>query len=109
MRERTITTAPPPPRHPPTPSAPRLSPLPHFITLPCPTPLTAPPFRAQGEVAKDRFDEKGYVALPPCLWGTESELNDPVWLNGTVPMVSIKRNQNTHAGHFGEMASWQAC
>ena len=61
----------------------------------------------KGDVAKDKFDEAGYIALPPCLWGTESELNDPVWLNGTTPMVSIKRNRNTRAGHFGEMASWQ--
>ena len=22
-------------------------------------------------------------------------------------LVSIKRNNNTHMGHFGEMASWQ--
>jgi len=61
----------------------------------------------KGNVEADKFDEEGYVALPPCLWGEEAGLNKPVWLNGTTPMISIKRNRNTRAGHFGEMASWQ--
>ena len=46
--------------------------------------------------------------LPPCLWGAKEEgLAPPSWLPANTPMVSIKRNRNTHAGHFGEMASWQ--
>jgi len=61
----------------------------------------------RGNVVADKFDETGYVTLPPCLWGDEPGLNAPVWLNGTTPMVSIKRNRNTRAGHYGEMASWQ--
>ena len=48
------------------------------------------------------------MVLPPCLWGDTSEgLDVPSWLPANTPMVSIKRNHNTHAGHFGEMASWQ--
>ena len=30
-----------------------------------------------------------------------------VMLPAGTPMVSIKRNFNTHMGHYGEMASWQ--
>ena len=56
----------------------------------------------------DRFDEAGYITLPPCLWGTADEgLAPPTWLPPNTPMLSIKKNRNTHAGHFGEMASWQ--
>ena len=56
----------------------------------------------------DKFDEKDYVLLPPCLWGTEDEgLAPPSWLPPGTPMVSVKRNRNTRGGHFGEMASWQ--
>jgi len=62
----------------------------------------------KGEVTKDRFDEAGYVALPPCLWGDAKEgLSPPSWLPPNTPMFSIKRNRNTHHGHYGEMASWQ--
>eukprot|EP00322_Chrysochromulina_rotalis_P000677 CAMPEP_0115847920 /NCGR_PEP_ID=MMETSP0287-20121206/10641_1 /TAXON_ID=412157 /ORGANISM="Chrysochromulina rotalis, Strain UIO044" /LENGTH=898 /DNA_ID=CAMNT_0003301789 /DNA_START=6 /DNA_END=2702 /DNA_ORIENTATION=+ len=61
-----------------------------------------------GNVTADKFDEAGYVALPPCLWGEPHEsLAPPSWLPSLTPMYSIKRNRNTHAGHFGEMASWQ--
>ena len=49
-----------------------------------------------------------YIALPPCLWGSKSEgLQPPVYLPEGTPMYSIKRNHNTRAGHYGEMASWQ--
>ena len=62
----------------------------------------------QGDVAGDKYDEAGYVALPPCLWGDASEgLAPPSWLPPNTPMYSIKRNRNTRAGHYGEMASWQ--
>jgi len=53
------------------------------------------------------FDELGYLALPPCLWGKDSEgLMDPVYLPYDANLTSIKRNNNTYA-HYGEMASWQ--
>jgi len=62
----------------------------------------------EGEVDKDKFDEAGYVVLPPCLWGDASEgLEAPSWLPPNTPMFSIKRNRNTWTGHYGEMASWQ--
>ena len=55
------------------------------------------------------FDEKGYVAIPPCLWSDPDQedglLNTMVLpLNGN--LTSIKRNNNTY-NHRGEMASWQ--
>ena len=62
----------------------------------------------EGRVSDDRFDEAGYITLPPCLWGHEDEgLAPPTWLPPHTPMFSIKKNRNTHVGHFGEMASWQ--
>lgn len=59
-----------------------------------------------GNIATDKFDEAGFVALPPCLW--EGEGLDPApWLPANTPVFSVKRNRNTRFGHFGEMASWQ--
>jgi len=53
------------------------------------------------------FDELGYLAIPPCIWGTEEEgLIAPVFLPFNANLTSIKRNNNTYA-HYGEMASWQ--
>ena len=53
------------------------------------------------------YDEAGYLSLPPCLWGEEPGLHPSVLLPPHTQLVSIKKNDNTHAGHFGEMASWQ--
>lgn len=57
---------------------------------------------------KKLYDEQGFIAIPPCLWGTdESEgLPPPQLLSLDTTLVSIKRNNNT-LGHTGEMASWQ--
>ena len=53
------------------------------------------------------FDELGYIAIPPCLWGKDSEgLVEPVYLPYDANLVSIKRNNNTYT-HYGEMAMWQ--
>ena len=60
-----------------------------------------------GEVDKDKYDEAGYLALPPCVWGDEPGLNASLLLPPGTPIVSIKRNFNTKVGHYGEMASWQ--
>lgn len=67
------------------------------------------PKYGNGNVEHDKFDEAGYLALPPCLWSdTGGEgLEASVWLPEGTPLISIKKNWNTHAGHFGEMASWQ--
>jgi hypothetical protein len=53
------------------------------------------------------YDEAGYLALPPCLWGDEPGLHPSLLLPKNTPLVSIKKNVNTHMGHYGEMASWQ--
>ena len=65
------------------------------------------PVKGKGNVAVDKFDEVGYISLPPCLWGDDKGLQPSVFLPENTPMVSIKYNRNTHVGHFGEMASWQ--
>mmetsp|Transcript_39782 Transcript_39782/g.92029 ORF Transcript_39782/g.92029 Transcript_39782/m.92029 type:complete len:894 (-) Transcript_39782:67-2748(-) len=66
------------------------------------------PKYGQGNFPKDKWDEAGYAALPPCLWSDEDpSLDNSVWLPTNTPMISIKKNKNTHLGHFGEMASWQ--
>ena len=72
------------------------------------------------------FDELGYVAIPPCLWGPKDEgLIPPSFLSFDTNLLSIKRNNNTYgrikqmitrnlfgnfapfSGHYGEMAMWQ--
>lgn len=53
------------------------------------------------------YDEKGFVAIPPCLWGSPEEgLLPPPFLTLNTNLFCIKRNNNT-MGHTGEMASWQ--
>jgi len=59
-----------------------------------------------GTGSSDRFDEKDYISLPPCLWGYENGLVPPARLTLETNLLSIKRNNNTY-GHYGEMASWQ--
>ena len=65
------------------------------------------PVYGKGKVSHNKFDELGYVTLPPCLWGDDYGLNPSVLLPPNTPLVSIKHNWNTHVGHYGEMASWQ--
>ncbi|CAJ1924746.1 unnamed protein product [Cylindrotheca closterium] len=53
------------------------------------------------------YDEHGYLAIPPCLWGDTSEgLDEPQLLSLDTTLMSIKRNNST-LPHTGEMASWQ--
>ena len=53
------------------------------------------------------FNEDGYLAVPPCLWGSADEgLVEPVFLSFDTNLMSIKRNNNT-IGHYGEMSLWQ--
>jgi hypothetical protein len=62
-----------------------------------------------GKGSGELYDEEGYLALPPCLWGSEEEgLVPPMLLTWDTTLMSIKRNNNTYA-HYGEMASWQVC
>jgi len=52
------------------------------------------------------FDEYGYAAIPPCLWGYEDGLSEPPVLFVDTNLFSIKRSNNTF-GHLGDMAQWQ--
>ncbi len=55
----------------------------------------------------DVYDEVGFLALPPCLWGDMADgLEEPVLLPLNTTLLSIKRNNNT-LPHTGDMASWQ--
>lgn len=67
------------------------------------------PLYGKGNVSGDKYDEAGYLALPPCIWSDKGGegLEPSVWLPPNTPMISIKKNRNTHIGHYGEMASWQ--
>ena len=51
----------------------------------------------------DRFSEPGYIATPPCLWGSASDgLEEPPIIDGvTIKVVAV--TNNTY-GHHGEMA-----
>jgi len=65
------------------------------------------PMYGKGNIDVDKYDEANYITLPPCLWGNDPGLSPSVLLGENVELVSIKRNRNTHTGHYGEMASWQ--
>jgi len=50
------------------------------------------PVYGTGDV-RDRFDEEGYVALPPCLWGDASEgLLARPQLKYSTTLISVKKN-----------------
>ena len=54
--------------------------------------------RASGE----KFEERGYIAVPPCLWGSaEHGLDPPPNLEG-VTLRIVKRSNATY-GHHGEV------
>jgi hypothetical protein len=53
-----------------------------------------------------KFNELDYIAIPPCLWGYEPGLVQPMLLQLDTNLLSVKKNNNTY-GHYGEMASWQ--
>ena len=53
------------------------------------------------------FDELGYLAIPPCMFGPEDQgLTPPTFLSYDTTLFSRKINNNTNA-HYGEMALWQ--
>lgn len=66
----------------------------------------------KGSGSPDIYDEKGYLALAPCLWSSDSEqqsskgLPESIFLPLDTPLLSIKRANATWP-HTGEMASWQ--
>ena len=58
-------------------------------------------------IANTHYDEPGYIAIPPCLFGKkEHGLAPSIFLSWNTTMLSIKKNNNTY-GHPGEMAMWQ--
>eukprot|EP01047_Picozoa_sp_COSAG01_P051512 COSAG01_NODE_5324_length_4334_cov_5.824321_1_plen_552_part_00 len=62
------------------------------------------------DVAKgdDRFDEKGYIRLYPCVFGDHGEgLQPPHFLSFDTNLRSVKITNATYT-HYGEMAHWQA-
>jgi hypothetical protein len=63
------------------------------------------PIVGQGE--KETYDEPGYIAIPPCLWGDAADgLQEPVLLPLDTTLLSIKQcNSTMH--HTGDMAMWQ--
>lgn len=64
------------------------------------------PIYGHGDSQKT-YDENGFLAIPPCMWGDKNEgLASPQLLSLDTTLLSIKRNNNT-LPHTGEMASWQ--
>eukprot|EP00729_Bicosta_minor_P005846 gene5846-9467_t len=56
-----------------------------------------------------RFEELGYLALPPCIWsenGEEDGLPEPPLLTWDANVSAIKTCNSTYY-HTGEMARWQ--
>jgi hypothetical protein len=54
-----------------------------------------------------RFDEAGYISLPPCLFGDREEgLKPPMFLSFETNLRSVKITNATYT-HYGEMAHWQ--
>eukprot|EP00966_Prymnesium_polylepis_P246501 5701287-Prymnesium_polylepis.1 len=52
-----------------------------------------------------KFDEPGYILVPPCIWGNETHgLAAPPQTDGYL-LHSVKTSNATY-GHHGEMA-WQ--
>jgi len=67
------------------------------------------PVLGKGTFPTDKFDEAGYIYIPPCLWSDDPSegLQPTQWLGKNTPLFSITQVDNTHTGHFGQMASWQ--
>ena len=55
-----------------------------------------------GRIAESKFDEAGYIAQPPCLWGDAPGL-EPMPLASGVAFTIRAITNNTY-GHHGEMA-----
>jgi len=66
-----------------------------------------------GDVGNDRFDEEGYLLLPPCLWGSPDpeeaakEGLKPSKFFPSINFLSVKKANNTGTGHYGDMSMWQ--
>jgi len=63
--------------------------------------------RPDVDAGDDRFDEKGYIRLYPCVFGDHGEgLQAPPFLNFETNLRSVKITNATYT-HYGEMAHWQ--
>ena len=51
------------------------------------------------------FNEKNYVALPPCVFGDQPGLQPPFTLSPLTNLTAIKYFNNTYR-HLGQMAQW---
>jgi len=51
------------------------------------------------------FNEEGYLALHPCLFGNEAGLRQPIILTPETNLLAIKVFNNTYR-HLGQMAQW---
>jgi hypothetical protein len=62
-----------------------------------------PIYGGTGGIPESRFDEPGYIATPPCLWGSPKHgLALPPLMNGMV--IKVVAVTNSTYGHHGEMA-----
>ena len=61
-----------------------------------------PVYGGTGKIAEHKFDEPGYIATPPCLWGDAPGLA-PMPLASGVEFTIRAITNNTY-GHHGEMA-----
>eukprot|EP00928_Gymnodinium_smaydae_P098588 TRINITY_DN9201_c0_g2_i2.p1 TRINITY_DN9201_c0_g2~~TRINITY_DN9201_c0_g2_i2.p1 ORF type:complete len:781 (-),score=80.76 TRINITY_DN9201_c0_g2_i2:119-2461(-) len=51
------------------------------------------------------FNEKNYVAIPPCIFGHQAGLQKPFTLSPDTKLTAIKYFNNTYR-HLGQMAQW---
>eukprot|EP01084_Bolivina_argentea_P258907 436667_1 len=58
------------------------------------------PQYGKGNIDKDKYDEAGYILIPPCLWGNDTGLEPSVLLPPGTPLLSKKICKNTHMGHY---------
>eukprot|EP00440_Ansanella_granifera_P035912 gb/GFBE01038957.1/.p1 GENE.gb/GFBE01038957.1/~~gb/GFBE01038957.1/.p1 ORF type:complete len:785 (+),score=142.22 gb/GFBE01038957.1/:1-2355(+) len=71
------------------------------------------PVYGKGDVKNNRFDEKGYLFLPPCLFGSPDPAEaaqeglEPSRFFKSITFLSVKKSNNTGTGHYGDMAMWQ--
>ena len=63
------------------------------------------PNRAGTTRTADRFEETGFIAVPPCLWGSPEHGLDPA--PNYDGYIRIVKKSNATYGHHGEMAHGQ--
>jgi hypothetical protein len=51
------------------------------------------------------FNEEGYIAIPPCIFGAQPGLQTPFRIDADTNITAIKYFNNTYR-HLGQMAQW---